>query len=328
MKKTLSIVLLVSLLISAMTFPAAADVDATSWATPATQETPTATPTAPTAPASANTVVTTNVPAGDVYTVVSGDAFWKIAAKFNMTIEELAKLNPQVKNISLIYVGDKLFVKAGATVPALAPAPVAAAERKLYHGFGESANYRIRGEFKDNLNITTASVIFDQDGRIVDLTWDVMEITYSLFPGWLDPAADQATKDAFVESIDDVWETKREEGYAYDMTHLISKGAADNLTKKEWFEQLDYFESFFKGMTVAEVVAWNDKYTDANGRPYKMAYTEKLTDADKAVTATFTAEETAMLVDVTTSATMALEDPHSHFITALVEAYEAREEIK
>jgi hypothetical protein len=25
---------------------------------------------------------------------------------------------------------------------------------------------------------------------------------------------------------------------------------------------------------------------------------------------------------------MALEDPHSHFITALVEAYEAREEIK
>jgi hypothetical protein len=81
-------------------------------------------------------------------------------------------------------------------------------------------------------------------------------------------------------------------------------------------------------MTVAEVVAWNEKYTDANGRPYKMAYTEKLTDADKAVTATFTDEEAAMLVDVTTSATMALEDPHSHFITALVEAYEAREEIK
>ncbi|WP_019227268.1 LysM domain-containing protein [Sedimentibacter sp. B4] len=336
MKKTLSIVLLVSLLISAMTFPAAADVDATSWATPATQEpptaTPTATPTAPTAPAPAITAVTTSVPSGDVYTVVSGDVFWKIAAKFNMTIDELAKLNPQVKNISLIYVGDKLFVKAGATVPvattAATPAPAVATERKLYHGFGESANYRIRGEQKDNLNITTASVIFDQDGRIVDLTWDVMEITYALFPGWVDPAADQATKDAFVASIDDVWETKREEGYAYDMTHLISKGAADNLTKKEWFEQLDYYESFFKGMTVAEVVAWNEKYTDANGRPYKMAYTEKLTDADKAVTATFTAEEAAMLVDVTTSATMALEDPHSHFITALVEAYEAREEIK
>nr|WP_300095950.1 LysM peptidoglycan-binding domain-containing protein [Sedimentibacter sp.] len=326
MKKALSIVLLVTLIISAMTFPAAAEVDVTSWATPAA---PTATPSAtPTAPASA-TAVTTNVPAGDVYTVVSGDLFWKIAAKFNMTIDELAKLNPQVKNINMIYVGDKLIVKAVAAAPAATtPTATATAERKLYHGFGESANYRIRGEFKDNLNITTASVIFDQDGRIVDLTWDVMEITYALFPGWLDPAADQATKDTFVASINDVWETKREEGYAYDMTHLISKGAADNLTKKEWFEQLDYYESFFKGMTVAEVVAWNEKYTDANGRPYKMAYTEKLTDADKVVTATFTAEEAAMLVDVTTSATMALEDPHSHFITALVEAYEAREEIK
>ena len=178
------------------------------------------------------------------------------------------------------------------------------------------------------MNITTASVIFDQDGKIVNLTWDVMEITYTLFPGWLDPNADQATKDAFVVSIDDVWETKREEGYSYDMTHVIAKGAADNLTKKEWFEQLDYYESFFKGMTVAEVEAWSNKYTDANGRPYKMAYPEKLTEEDKIVISSFTAEENDMLVDVTSSATMALEDPHSHFITALKEAYEAREEIK
>ncbi len=242
-----------------------------------------------------------------------------------MTIDQLAKLNPQVKNINKIYVGQKLKVTAAPAANAAAPAVTA---KKLYHGFGEVANYRIRGAQKDNLNITTASAIFDQDGKIVDLTWDVMEITYELFPGWLDPEADQATKDAFVASIDDKWQTKREEGYDYDMTHLKATGVADNLTKKEWFEQLDFYESFFKGMTVAEVEAWFNKYTDANGRPYKMAYPDKLTDADKAATANLTAAEKAMLVDVTTSATMSLEDPHSHFITALKEAYAARKEIK
>ena len=220
----------------------------------------------------------------------------------------------------MIKVGEKINVKATSIT--------AISAKKLYHGFGMSANYRIRGEQKDNLNFTTASVVFDQDGKIVDLTWDVMEVTFALFPGWVDPNADQVTKDAFVDSIDDVWQTKREEGYDYDMTHLKSKGVADNLTKKEWFEQLDYFELFFKGKTVSEVDAWFKKYTDANGRPYKMAYPDKLTDADKAITVKFTPEEKAMLVDVTSSATMSLEDPHSHFVTALKEAYTAREEIK
>jgi LysM repeat protein len=273
------------------------------------------------APATNATVAVTD-PSG-IYVVVSGDMMWKIAAKFNLSLDALIALNPQIKNPSLIFQGDKIIVKAAA------PATTAAAPAKKYfHGFGESANYRVRGAQKDNLNITTASAIFDQDGKIVSLTWDVMEITYALFPGWVDPDADQATKDAFVASIDDKWITKREEGYEYDMTHLISKGAADNLTKKEWFEQLDYFESYFKGMTVAKVEAWFKKYADANGRPYKMAYPDKLTDADKTATANFTDDEKAMLVDVTTSATMSLEDPHSHFITALKEAYAARIEIK
>lgn len=309
MKKIFSLVLILSL-IFIMTVPSLAATDATSSATQA-----------PTTQAPAKTPVKTtavSVPSGDTYVVVQGDAMWKIAKKFDMTLDQLKALNPQIKNISMIRVGERINVKAAASVSA----------KKLYHGFGLSANYRVRGDQKDNLNFTTASVIFDQDGKIVDLTWDVMEVTYALFPGWVDPNADQVTKDAFVSSIDDVWETKREEGYDYDMTHLKSKGAADNLTKKEWFEQLDYFELFFKGKTVSEVEAWFKKYTDANGRPYKMAYPDKLTDADKAITINFTPEEKAMLVDVTSSATMSLEDPHSHFITALKEAYAAREEVK
>lgn len=314
MKKIFSLVLILSLIFT-MTVPSIAATDATSSATqsPTTQ--------APATQAPAKTSVKTtavSAPSGDTYVVVQGDAMWKIAKKFNMTLDQLKALNPQIKNISMIRVGERINVNASSSISA----------KKLYHGFGLSANYRVRGAQKDNLNFTTASVIFDQDGKIVDLTWDVMEVTYALFPGWVDPNADQVTKDAFVSSIDDVWKTKREEGYDYDMTHLKSKGAADNLTKKEWFEQLDYFELFFKGKTVSEVEAWFKKYTDANGRPYKMAYPDKLTDADKAITITFTPEEKAMLVDVTSSATMSLEDPHSHFITALKEAYAAREEVK
>jgi len=336
MKKIFSLFLIASLVVSTMAFPAFA-VDATSSATyPAPTTAPA--PVKTTAPAPVKTTTTavintSNLPAGSVYTVVSGDAFWKIAKKYNLTIDQLAKLNPQIKNISLIYPGQKIVVKAAAATTANAPAPAPApvVTKKLFHGFGEAVNYRVRGEQKDNLNITTASVIFDQDGKIVDLTWDVLEITYAMFPGWMDTAAataDPTIQSTFVKGIDDVWETKREEGYDYDMTHLKAKGAADNLTKKEWFEQLDYFEAFFKGKTVAEVEAWFKKYTDANGRPYKLAYPDKLTDTDKIAISSFTAEESKMLVDVTTSATMSLQDGHSHFMTALKEAYAAREEVK
>jgi LysM repeat protein len=278
-----------------------------------------------TTPAKTTTKAPTPTTPGQTYTVVSGDKMWKIAQKFSLTLDELKALNPQIKNFNFIYVGQKIVV-AKAAAPATTT-PVVVTAKKLFHGFGEVSNYRVRGAQKDNLNITTASVIFDQDGKIVDLTWDVMEITYGLFPGWMDPAADKTAQDTLKAAINK-WETKREEGYNYDMTHLKSKGVADNLTKKEWFEQLNYFENFFKGKTVAEVDTWFKKYTDANGRPYKMAYPDKLTDADKAATANFTAEEKAMLVDVTTSATMSLQDDHSHFMSALKEAYEAREEIK
>lgn len=222
-------------------------------------------------------------------------------------------------------------VKPVVTTPAPAPvvvAPVVAP--KLYLGAGMVPNYRDRNG-NDNLNLTTASVVFDANDRIVQLEWDVLEITKTMF-NWIPaPAAtDTAAKTAKAEAIASIlkWETKREEGYAYDMTHLISKGAADNLTKNEWFVQLDYFEEFFVGKTVTEVLIWFNKYTDANGRPYKLAYPEKLTESDKLEVAKFTDAEKEMLVDVTTSATMSLQDGHSYFMKALVKAYLNRELIK
>jgi LysM repeat protein len=287
---------------------AATNSSTTTTTTPVKTTTPTKTSTKTAAP---------TVP-GQTYVVVKGDKMWKIAKKFGLSLNELKALNPQIKNANLIRVGQKITVaKAVATTPA--PAVPVATAKKLYHGFGEEANYRFKGT--GNLNITTASVIFDQDGKIVDLNWDVMEITDKLFPGWADPKMDAAAQAAFKANIDDKFESKKEEGDSYGMKKAAVSG-------KEWWEQMSYYESFFKGKTVAQVEEWANKYTDANKRPFKLAYPDKLTDADKTATASFTDKEKAMLIDVTTSATMSLEDDHSHFLNALKEAYEARKEIK
>lgn len=47
-----------------------------------------------------------------VYTVVKGDTMGKIANRHGCTLEELKNLNPSIKNISRIYVGDKVIVPA------------------------------------------------------------------------------------------------------------------------------------------------------------------------------------------------------------------------
>lgn len=271
------------------------------------------------------TTTTTKAPtptvAGQTYTVVKGDKMWKIAEKFGLTLDELKALNPQIKNFNLIRVGQKVTVAEAAATPATQVATA----KKLYHGFGEVPNYRFLHD--GILNITTASVIFDENGKIVDLKWDVEEITPALFPGWASPEDPKYknlpdAQNAFKATINDKWFTKWEEKDEYGMKEKALSG-------KEWYEQMGFYQNYFKGMTVDEVVAWFNKYTDVvNHRPYKFAYPDKMTDADKAATANFTAEQKQMLVDVTTSATMSLEDDHSHFMTALKEAYAARTEVK
>lgn len=53
--------------------------------------------------------------AATTYTVVAGDSMWKIAVKYEIGISELIAANPQLKNPSLIYVGQKI------TIPSAAP---------------------------------------------------------------------------------------------------------------------------------------------------------------------------------------------------------------
>ncbi|MDP3498810.1 MAG: LysM domain-containing protein [Myxococcales bacterium] len=51
------------------------------------------------------------------YTVKAGDTFGGIAARHDLTIPQLAKLNPQVKNLDVISVGQKLNLKASTPPP-------------------------------------------------------------------------------------------------------------------------------------------------------------------------------------------------------------------
>ena len=45
--------------------------------------------------------------------VVSGDSMWKISRAYGVSLDSLIKANPQVKNPSLIYPGDILYVPEG-----------------------------------------------------------------------------------------------------------------------------------------------------------------------------------------------------------------------
>lgn len=53
------------------------------------------------------------------YTVQSGDSLWKIAVKYETGIAELAKANPQIKNLNLIYVGQKINIPQASSLTSI-----------------------------------------------------------------------------------------------------------------------------------------------------------------------------------------------------------------
>lgn len=55
-----------------------------------------------------------NTGSSQVYVVKSGDTLRKIAARFNTTWDALLKMNPQIKNPNIIYVGQKINVPSTA----------------------------------------------------------------------------------------------------------------------------------------------------------------------------------------------------------------------
>lgn len=214
------------------------------------------------------------------------------------------------------------------------PAQVSAAD--AYIGFGLSSSGRL-GPGKDDtdtqvysINQVFANVIFDAEGKILYGYVDQLEVATPNYDGASMPhfsgftgqsynndsdhnekvdGTITVTDDSFLEEIAS-WQTKRERGADY----VMGTGT--------WASQMDAFQEIFVGKTVEEVEEWFTKYcSDRNGRPLK-AGSENEEDAAKYNA--LTDEEKTMLIDVTSSATMSLNDSHGNILAALKNAYENR----
>lgn len=214
------------------------------------------------------------------------------------------------------------------------------ASTKLYQGLGKASNFRV-GPGKDSkgvnvysFNYVTASGVFDEEGKVVSLKVDALEVStpnydgssMPHFSGWPDTQGYNVTdhesgevvsvSSNTVENISKEigeWKTKRERGGDYGMN-----------PRNEWNKQMDFFENYFKGKTVAEIEEWFAKYTsDINGRPLKA---RSRNDEDKAKYEKLSEKEKAELLDVVAGATMSLKDNHGDILGAIKDAYNNRAE--
>jgi len=315
--------MLVMMLVLTMAMPAFA-ADTTTSASPAWTETPAApapTTPAPTTPKPTTPVTTvTPVAAGaQVYVVVKGDVFWKIAMDNKLTTAALVKLNPQVKNPAVIQIGDKIIIKAGTAAPTTpvtptTPVVVAPVAEKLYAGLGMVDNFRIKTAGKHQFNVVATSAVFDAKGRIVSIDIDVTELAMGEFQ-WPADTATAAELAAHQVKLETEIMTKGELKENYGM-------AAKATTGLEWYQQMANFEKFFIGKTPSEIRAWYIKNTDAAGKPIKIG--TELKEADQAKVDKLTAAEKAVLADVITGATMSLHDGHGYFMESIEKAYANR----
>lgn len=209
----------------------------------------------------------------------------------------------------------------------------------ISHGMGFYSSGRI-GPGKDDqevgvysLNEVVAYVLFDDDGKILDLEVDQLEVStpnydgehmphLTGFPGQSYNADENHDEkvDGILEQDDDTylaevgsWQTKRERGSTY------------KLGSGTWEDEMDLFEQTFKGMTVEEVEQWYAKYcSDLNGRPLHGASNK---DEDVKKAEALTDEEKASL-DAISGATMSLNDAHGNIVGAIVRAYENRKPVE
>ena len=210
----------------------------------------------------------------------------------------------------------------------------------LYQGFGMS-NMGRKGPGTDaedvqvwSINQVLANTLFDEEGKIVSLHVDQLEVAtpnydgdgMPHFSGWpgqggynYDENHDgtitgltEDTEENFFEEIE-TWETKRERGDAYVM------GAGT------WSEQMNAYEQVFVGKTVEEVQEWFDTYSaDSNGRPLKEGLED---EGDAAKYDALSNEDKSMLAELTSSATMSLNDSHGNIVEAIRNSFENSRDI-
>ena len=210
---------------------------------------------------------------------------------------------------------------------------------ELTHGLGFYSNGRLgpgsddQGTGVYSFNEVVAYVLFDNDGTILDLEVDQLEVAtpnydgesmpgLTGFPGQsynadtdhdavVDTVLEQ-TEDSFLADVDS-WQTKRERGSSY------------KLNSGTWTDEMDIFEEYFKGMTVDQLQDWYSKYcSEVNGRPLfgtseneeDIAKYEALSDEDKAG------------LDAISGATMSLNDSHGNILGAILKAYDNRRPVE
>lgn len=226
------------------------------------------------------------------------------------------------------------YVEETEAVEDTTPETVVAA--KAFQGFGLVTTGRV-GPGKDNtetpvysINEVMANVIFDAEGKVLNITIDQIEVAtpnydgetmphFTGFPGQSynedadhDEVVDgvkEATQDTFLEEISN-WKSKRDRGESY----VMGTGY--------WATQMDTYQKLFVGKTVEEIKNWYASYcSDVNGRPLKA---DSSKEEDIAKYSALSDDEKAMLADVVTSATMSLNDSHGDIIGAIEEAYNNR----
>jgi len=205
-------------------------------------------------------------------------------------------------------------------------------------GLGNSSVFRV-GPGKDStgtqvysFTYVQAAVVFSNDGKIVDLEVDELEVSlpnydgasmphFSGWPGSPEPNYTNhetekvdGTSPTTVEAVTAevaAWKTKRDRGDNYGMNEA-----------KDWWKQMDGWEAQFIGKTVAEVEAYYAKYTnDKNGRPLNP---ESKDEAEIAKYNSLSKADKQVVADARTSATMSINDAHGYVLAAIKQAWDKK----
>lgn len=216
----------------------------------------------------------------------------------------------------------------GAEVPAEEAAFSETSASGLNHGIGVIATPRL-GPGKDDkempvysFNVVVAYVLADNDGRIVDLETDIVEIITpnhdeaedNVLAGW---PGQSWNNDADCDGKVDGTLTETEESFCADLAAWKTKrekGNAYKLNSGTWESEMDLLEETFKGMTKDDLYTWVGKFTsELNGRPL---HGTSAKDADITKWDALTDEEKGEM-DAIASATMSVNDAHGNIILAI-----------
>ena len=99
-------------------------------------------------------------PVGQVYIVQQGDTLRKIASKYSTTVDAILKVNPQIGNPNVIYVGQAITVPAGVVTYVVQKGDTL---RIIANKFGTTVDNLLRL----NPNIKNANLIYA--GQVIDV---------------------------------------------------------------------------------------------------------------------------------------------------------------